>query len=138
MAREKELMLQQLRKTPVVEIACSKTGIGRTTFYRWKREDDAYAKAADEALQEGRLLMNDMAESQLLAAIRDNNFAAVQYWLKTHHPSYKNRLELSGTVRHLDGRLTQEQEQEVKEALRLMGLLHEPDKSNASDSPARP
>lgn len=122
-AQDKVLMLEQLKKTPVVEIACNKTGTGRTTFYRWKREDDAFAKAVDEALREGRLLMNDMAESQLLAAIRDGNFAAVQYWLKHHHPDYANKLELSGSVRHVDERLTPEQEAAVRAALARAGLV---------------
>ena len=121
MARDKALMLEQLRKTPVVEIACSKTGTGRTTFYRWKREDEKFAKATDEALQEGRLLMNDMAESQLLTAVRDGNFAAVQYWLRHHHPSYANKIELNASMK-IDERLSPEQEAAVRSALRLAGL----------------
>ena len=125
MARDKELMLEQLRKTPVVEIACSKTGTGRTTFYRWKREDDSFANAADEALQEGRLLMNDMAESQLLSAIRDGDFHAVQYWLRHHHPSYANKIELKASMK-IDESLSPEQEAAVREALRLAGLAPDP------------
>lgn len=125
-ARDKEILLEQLRKTPVVQMACEKTKIGRTTYYRWKREDDAFSAAADEALEEGKLLVNDVAESQLLSAIRDGNFPAVQYWLKHHHPSYRNKLELSGNIRHIDERLTPVQEEEVREALRLMGLLPKP------------
>lgn len=120
-ARDKAMMLDQLRKTPVVEIACNKTGTGRTTFYRWKREDETFAKAADDALQEGRLLMNDMAESQLLTAIRDGNFSAVQYWLRHHHPSYANKIELNASMM-IDEQLSPEQEAAVRTALRLAGL----------------
>jgi hypothetical protein len=132
MERDKALMLEQLRKTPVVQIACEKTQIGRTSYYRWRREDDAFAQAADEALDEGKLLVNDVAESQLLAAIRDGNFAAVTYWLRHHHASYRTKLELSGTLRHLDDRLTPEQEREVRDAMRLMGFLRESDKTDSS------
>jgi len=120
-ARDKALMLDQLRKTPVVEIACNKTGTGRTTFYRWKREDDAFVKAVDKALQEGWLLMNDMAESQLLTAVRDGNFAAVQYWLRHHHPSYANKIELNASMK-IDETLSPEQEAAVRAALHLAGL----------------
>ena len=35
----KELVLDQLRKSPIVEAACQKAGITRTTFYRWKKDD---------------------------------------------------------------------------------------------------
>ncbi|MEI8229952.1 MAG: hypothetical protein WCG83_02325 [Candidatus Peregrinibacteria bacterium] len=121
-AHDKVLMLEQLRKTPVTQIACEKTQIGRTTYYRWRREDQKFADDADAALSEGRLLMNDMAESQLLAAIRDGNFTAVTYWLRHHHPSYANKLELSGSVRHVDERLTPEQEAAIRAALIRAGL----------------
>lgn len=125
-ARDKELLIEQLRKTPVAQIACEKTQIGRTTYYRWRREDPNFAEDADAALGEGRLLMNDMAESQLLVAIRDGNFSAVTYWLRHHHASYGNKLELTGSIRHVDERLTPEQEVAIRAALARAGLASDP------------
>lgn len=50
--KNKELVIQQLKKTPIVQVSCEKVGIGRATFYRWKQEDQDFATMADEALLE--------------------------------------------------------------------------------------
>ena len=78
--KEKELILEQLKRTPIVQVACEKTGIGRSTYYRWKKEDNKFAELADAAILEGSLFVNDMAESQLLSAIRDKNLTAIIFW----------------------------------------------------------
>src|SRR5680860_719631 len=85
---EKMLILEQLKKTPIVQIACEKVGVGRSTYYRWKKEDLKFSSLADAATAEGSLLVNDMAESQLLSAIKDKNLTAIIFWLKHHHSSY--------------------------------------------------
>jgi len=61
--REKQILLEQLKRTPIVEFACQKVGIARATYYRWRQDDERFRKDADTALQEGVLLVNDMAES---------------------------------------------------------------------------
>jgi len=96
---QKKLLLEQLQKTPIVQIACEKSGVGRATYYRWRNEDPDFAKEADTALKEGRSLVNDMAESQLMSAIRDKNMTAIIYWLKHHHESYTTRVEISGSLK---------------------------------------
>lgn len=123
-ARDKEILLEQLKKTPVVQMACEKTQIGRTTYYRWRREDTTFSEAADEALAEGKLLVNDVAESQLLVAIKEGNFPAVTYWLRHHHPSYANKIELNASMK-IDEHLSPEQEAAVRAALRLAGITTE-------------
>lgn len=120
--QEKSLVVEQLRKTPIVQIACEKLGIARATFYRWKKEDQTFAKMADEALFEGVLLMNDMAESQLLAAIRDGDMTAIMFWLKCRHASYGNKLQLNATVEHRDRTLTPEERITIRRALKLGGF----------------
>lgn len=117
----KEALLEQLRKTPIVQIACEKLGISRWTFYRWKKEDADFAKKVDEAVFDGRLLVNDLAESQLIGAVKDRNFAAIMYWLKHHHPSYKTRVEIEGTVNTIQ-ELSPEQKKLVRKALELADL----------------
>lgn len=116
---DRDLLLEQLKKTPIVQIACEKTGVGRSTYYRWREEDKEFAKNADDALQEGSLLINDMAESQLLSAVRDKNMTAIIFWLKHHHKAYSNRLEIS-TSRPQDEILTLEQEQLIQKALAIL------------------
>ena len=120
--REKKLMLEQLRKTPVVQIACEKMGIARWTYYRWRKEDRAFLEASDEALRDGTAFINDMAESHLLANLRDGNLAAVMYWLKHHHPSYSTKLEMKAIVEHRNAPLTPEQEAQIRRALKMAGI----------------
>lgn len=117
-AEEKVLLLEQLKKTPIVQIACEKTGIGRTTYYRWRKEDDEFKKNADSALKEGSSLVNDMAESQLLGAIRDGNMTAIIFWLKHHHNQYANRVEVTAKLAEQDP-LNPEQESIIRQAIHL-------------------
>jgi len=75
--KTKQLLLDQLRKTPIVQIAAEKIGVGRATYYRWRKEDKKFLKDSDQAIFEGNLLINDMAESQLISAIKDKNITSI-------------------------------------------------------------
>lgn len=116
-----QLMLEQLKKTPVVQIACEKVGIARSTFYRWKEQNSNFTKEADKALAEGVALINDMAESQLLSAIRDRNISAIFYWLNHRHSSYSNKLEITAKVK--DEILSPKQQELIKKALKHASLI---------------
>ncbi len=120
-AQNRQLMLEQLKKTPVVQICCEKLGVSRSTYYRWREEDPEFTKQADLALAEGVALVNDMAESQLLSAIRDRNISAIFYWLNHRHSAYSNKLEITAKVK--DESLTAEQEALIKKALEHASLL---------------
>lgn len=117
----KALLLEQLKKTPIVQIACEKLGIARATFYRWKIEDSGFAKQVNAALLEGCLLVNDLAESQLISAVKDRNLSAVTYWLRHHHKDYKSRLEIEGNVNTIH-ELSPEQKEVVRSALKNAGI----------------
>lgn len=118
--RERTSLLSHLRKTPIIQLACEKTGVGRATYYRWRKEDKVFAKEADKALAEGIALMNDFAESQLIASIRDRNMTAIIYWLKHRHKSYSTKVELTGEVKAELGKLTTEQERLISKAIDLV------------------
>lgn len=118
----KELLLEQLKKLPIVQMACEKVGVGRSTYYRFLQEDEEFRKLAEEAILEGKKLMNDFAESQLLALIRDQSFAAIQLWLKTHHNDYRTRIEVSGKIDTAEPILTPEQEDLIRQALQHVGV----------------
>lgn len=45
--------LASLRSTPVVALACDAVGIERSTAYRAREADEAFAKAWDDALEDG-------------------------------------------------------------------------------------
>ena len=116
--RAKTELLEQLRKTPIIQIACEKLGINRTTLYRWRADSKEFAKAVDEALLEGRLMVNDLAESQLIGAVKDRNITAILAWLKHNHPTYKARIEIEGSLKVID-ELSPEQAEQVRRALAL-------------------
>ena len=120
--QDKQVLLSQLRKTPVVQVACEKTNIGRASYYRWRKDDLDFAKLADEALSEGSSLVNDMAESQLVSAIKDKNITAIIFWLKHHHPTYATKVEVTARLKQ-DEALTPEQEELVMKALKLASVL---------------
>lgn len=122
-SNQKKDLLEKLKETPVVEVVCRKVGIARATYYRWRINDDKFAKEADLALSEGSSLINDMAESQLLSAIKDQNMTAIIFWLKHHHHVYTTRVEVTAQLKNQNEVLTPEQEAIVTKALQLASLI---------------
>lgn len=120
-AQDKAALLEQLKKTPILQLACEKIGIARATAYRWKDIDPEFTKSLDAALLEGKLLVNDVAESQLMAAIKERNMTAIVFWLKHHHPSYTTKVEITAHIKE-NYELTLEQQALVEEALRRAAL----------------
>ena len=123
---KKLAFLEQLKKTPIVQVACEKTSLSRATYYRFRKEDEEFKKLADEALLEGSLLVNDLAESQLISAIKDRNLTAIQLWLRTHHLQYANKVELQGKVTVENTPFTAEQQELITKALSLVGITPNP------------
>lgn len=124
--QNKQSLLEQLRKNPIVQIACEKTGVSRASFYRWKEEDKEFETAVDEAISSGCLLINDLAETQLIGAVKDRNFSAIMYWLKHHHPSYKTKVEIEGQMNVIE-ELSPDQRDMVQKALRLARITLDSD-----------
>ena len=118
-ATAKEALIEQLRKTPIVQIACEKVGIGRTTFYRWRKEDRQFAEAVEAAINPGADLVSDMAESKLVSLIKEGNMTAVMFWLKNRHKSYATKLEMVNNSKPIIEQLSPEQEAIVQKALEL-------------------
>jgi len=118
--KEKELLIEQFKKTPIIQLACEKVGVGRATYYRWRKDDPDFARCCDDALQESVGLINDLAESQLLSAIKDKNMTAIIFWLKSRHKGYSTRVELSGTIKNELEILTPDQEKLLEKVINLM------------------
>lgn len=120
-AINRQLMLEQLQKTPIVQVCCEKLNISRSTYYRWRDESSEFAKQADKALAEGVALINDLTESQLLSAIKNGNISSIFYWLNHRHSAYSNKLEVTTKVDKET--LTVEQEELIKKALEHASLI---------------
>ncbi len=114
--QEKQVLLEHLEKTPIVQIACEKSWVGRSTYYRWMQADKVFSRQAREALSKWVAMMNDLAESQLLKAVRDGNMTAIAFWLRSRHASYGNKLEIVDTQDKEE--LTKEQKAVVRRVLK--------------------
>ncbi len=128
--KQKKLVIEQLRKTPIVQVVAEKVGIHRSTIYRWKASDAEFSEAVDEAIDQSISLVNDLAESQLISAIKDKNITAIIYWLKNHHKTYETRIRVTGSLKHSVNRLDDEQNELVMKALTKAGLLIEEEYTN--------
>lgn len=118
--KHSKLFLEELKKVPIIQVACEKTGVSRNTVYRWKREDKKFAKALEDALSDGISYVNDMSESQLLSLIKEKNFPAVRFWLNKRHPAYKDKVEVVN--KHEISELTDSQKETIKQALELSNI----------------
>lgn len=118
--KKRDEFLEHLRSLPIILVAAEKSGLSRQTIYRWKSEDAEFSKAMEQAMKEGEEFVNDMSESQLLTMIKEKNWSAISFWLRHHHSAYRNRLEIATAIPQEE--LTPEQEEVVREALRLASL----------------
>jgi hypothetical protein len=119
--RIKEKFLDELRRIPIVQVACEKLEVSRNSVYRWKKTDEEFSKEMDQALADGEAYINDMTESQLLSLIRDKSWPAMSFWLRHRNPKFRDRVEVTTKVEN-DGKLSAEQEATVREALKLVSL----------------
>ena len=120
-ARTKKLFLANLKEVPIIEAACKRSGIGRTTVYTWKKKSKKFTKALEEALAEGEALINDLSEGQLIKLIKEGNFPALRLWLNSRHPKFRQKIEVTARTEKQE-ELTTEQKKVVKEALKLASL----------------
>lgn len=122
-AEKKKIFIDELKKFPNFEKACTKIGIARSTGYRWRDKDLEFSRAIEDAKTQGEEFITDMAEAQLISAIRDRNIQSIFFWLRAHSARYANKVELNGKL-HIDNEpLTDEQQSLIKQALELSGLI---------------
>ena len=127
---DKQRLLAQLAKTPIIEAACKHAGLPRSTYYRWRKDDEAFADACDETIDLSIGRINDLAESQLINGIKDQNMSAITFWLKHHHRSYRNRLEIDAKVQTVQQELSPDQAELVSRALGMAGLITNEEQEN--------
>lgn len=93
--RQKARMLTELEITPIPSIVVKRVNISHSTYYRWIKEDEAFAKKAAEAMEVGIGKFNDVAISKLLQKVNEGDMRAMIYWLSHNHPKYKNQAQLT-------------------------------------------
>ncbi len=117
---KKDKILKELERCPIIEVACVRTGVGRSTYYEWIHKDKKFSQRADKALSIGNAIFTDLAESKLMENIQRNNSACIIFRLKNFHNGYAERrhLEIDLPPRELD----LDEDRKVSNALRHMGL----------------
>lgn len=85
----RDKLIEELEKSGIVEVACRRSSVGRTTFYRWCREDPDFSQRAEEAVERGLKLVSDAAESVVVAKIKQQDLGAAKFWLAHRHPGYR-------------------------------------------------
>lgn len=85
---DKSKLLQVLSETPLVSLACKKSGLSRATFYRWMKDDKSFRDSVNNILEIGRKNINDLAESSLIKEIQKGNMNAIRLWLQHNDSRY--------------------------------------------------
>lgn len=119
--RQKELkqaVIDQLKETPIITIACRKSGVSRATYYRWTKEDPEFSITVNLALKEGIELINDLSESQIIQLIKEKKLPAISLWLKHNNPRYGGK-NISRGLPASPEPLTEDEEKLFKKALGL-------------------
>ena len=77
---KKEAILKALESSlGIVTIACKQSDIPRSTYYKWLKEDEEFAKQVSDIEN----IALDFAESQLHGQMREGNTSATIFYLKT-------------------------------------------------------
>tara|TARA_R100000951_G_scaffold23795_1_gene20005 strand:- start:418 stop:771 length:354 start_codon:yes stop_codon:yes gene_type:complete len=93
---KKESVLKALESSlGVVTVACKSADVPRSTYYKWLKEDEEFAKAVKDIEN----IALDFGESQLHKQIGDGNTSATIFFLKTKgkRRGYIERSELDLT-----------------------------------------
>lgn len=89
--RTRKELIQELEKNYLLQPACSKLGLTRSTVYRWMKEDQEFDQAVRLAQSMGRRYMSDYTESKLFKNIESQNQRSIEFWLKNNNEHYKSR-----------------------------------------------
>jgi hypothetical protein len=122
--KDKLDLIENLKRMPIIEVACTKTGISRATYYRWKESDPTFSQMADKAQDEGESLIKDVAVSKIIKGINEDNLTAAMYWLNHRDPRFSNKVEIS-TISKPQEALSAEQQEVVSRALAMTGLIED-------------
>ena len=77
---KKEAILQALENSlGVVTVACKQVDIPRSTYYKWLKEDEDFARAVKDIEN----IALDFGESQLHSQMKDGSTSATIFYLKT-------------------------------------------------------
>jgi hypothetical protein len=98
---KKETLLQALENSlGIVSTACNRTGISRSSFYKWYKEDEEFRKKVDE-IDNVKL---DYVETKLFKNIENEKEKSIIFYLqhKGHKRGYVQRQNINLTSNEED------------------------------------
>lgn len=111
---QKIAFLEKVEETHLIQVACQKVGISRATYYRWLEEDRGFAEKAKLAQFHGKEVVNDLAESKLITAIKNGERWAIEFWLRHQKDEYRFKPEVLKKIEDVF------EEQRERKKIRLM------------------
>jgi len=117
----KRKIIDALTNNPIVSLVCKQVGISRATYYKYLAEDRPFSYAAERAANSGKLLVNDLAKSNIIQLIRDRDPQMTIFWLKHNDRDYIDKKFLEIT-KNKDLEMTPEEREEIADALVKTGL----------------
>ena len=130
--RQSELkvkLIATLKELPIIQAACTRAGISRDTYYRWRQEDKIFKRESQDALSHGIEFVCDMSESQLISLIKEKKMPAIAMWLKHNSPRYGSKTK-SHTPVNMTEELTPEEEKLMIDALKMVSGNTDIDKTH--------
>jgi len=132
-------LLEELERTPLVQIACDKIGISRNTFYRWMKESPELYKQVNESLSLGTGLVNDVAVSNVLSGIKSKDPMYTKFWLERKHPDFRRpyilKIDSDDLLQY--NRMLSEKEQVIRIEKEARDLADKPSKEKAEEARKR-
>jgi hypothetical protein len=113
-----DLFLEEMRKIPIVTVACEKVGISRNTIYKWLKDDPVFKEKFDTASMNGIQHINDLSENQLLQLIKEKRLSAIRLWLTNNHQRFSGKSVKDTEVK--DKELSEEQKSTIEQALKMV------------------
>lgn len=121
-SRLKKKLIEEISKVGNVWFSCSKLGIGRATYYRWKEKCPSFKIEAEEAECLGRQNMGDIADAALLKNVKNGSQRAIEYALGHNSERYRYENKKSPNVEL--NRIIDESSESLAETLRIIRELH--------------
>ena len=109
--------MQKLKEVPVIQYACDELNISRNTFYRWRKSDAKFRKAAEEAMTEGEAYINDMTETQLISLIQKGEWRALSLWIHTRNPKFRTKIDINADVQNINLEYSPEEREQLEQAI---------------------
>ena len=114
---QKKMVLEELKKTPIIQFVCQKYNVPRSTFYRWMR-NEKFKKDVKGALTNGYDVINDLAISQLINKIKNGDSSMIKYWLMCKHPDFMDDRHVSRVIiERRENPMTPERAEQIRKAI---------------------